>query len=495
MSDGHTGFSLPSLVEDSVKTNSTSSGPSTQDAKRPCGPTALYVGPGTERVAPRALFYNISQQDTEDEESEDQPVRGRRRRSASTRRRADTGSSAAVAAEGPGSTRAISRPAAVSTGSTGACGTASLTPGGMFVTSFGEAVLRGVAEQEALHAAVTFGAGPSSTGANAVAGSGLTGAGESASGGLPFAGAMVAAGLPAAGFPVSFGTNGAGDLPVEDQFTTPARPEPRCRYEHEAEVMTREYNAESQAVFRARLEYNELNVAREGQLADAMREVAVARDRTGIAEAHAQRSQTSVDQAMQRMKAEQEAHQQVLDTLGLRGQEMHAFRAEAQSLYETCVLSRTGFESESEQFVGLAAEALLQRNNEWAAELARYRVSVTASEDAESTRLTAMGTANANHWAALAQAQRIVDQKAIAQSAAELQESQNARAALTIQRAQDVRELCLVQAQWANGELAVSAQRDVSNNYNSQLLAENNESSRKIMNLNMTIAAHVAGFQ
>ncbi len=57
-----------------------------------------------------------------------------------------------------------------------------------------------------------------------------------------------------------------------------------------------------------------------------------------------------------------------------------------------------------------------------------------------------MGTANATHWAALAQAQRIVDQKAIAQSAAELQECQDARIALTIQREQDVRELRLVQA-------------------------------------------------
>jgi hypothetical protein len=302
MSDGHTGFSLPSLVEDSVKTNSTSSGPPTQERKRPCGPTALYVGPGTENVAPRALFYNISQHDTEDEESEDQSRRGRRRRSTSTRNRADPSSSAAAAAESSGSTRAFSRPAAVSTGSTGAGGTASLPPGGLLVTSFGEAVLRGVAQQEALLAAVTFGAGPSFTGTSAVASSGFTGASESAGGGSASAGAVVAAGLPAAGTLFNFGDDGAGDRPV-DQFTTPVRPaaEPRCRYELEAEVMTREYNDESQAVFRARLEYNELNVTRNAQLADAVREVAAARDRTGVAEAHAQRSQTAVEQATQRM--------------------------------------------------------------------------------------------------------------------------------------------------------------------------------------------------
>ena len=84
MSDGHTGRSLPSIADGSIKTMSASSGLASPDSKRPCGQMALYVGgQGVDSATRKMLLHSQDQDDDEDEDYEsdgDSPKRSRRKR-------------------------------------------------------------------------------------------------------------------------------------------------------------------------------------------------------------------------------------------------------------------------------------------------------------------------------------------------------------------------------------------------------------------------------
>ena len=97
MSDGHTGYSLPSIADGSIPTASSSSGLRTQDAKRPCGPAALCVtGQDGGGVVPRTLYYDYAQEEEDFEsEEDDSPKRNRRGRQVGAKAMTDISDSAA----------------------------------------------------------------------------------------------------------------------------------------------------------------------------------------------------------------------------------------------------------------------------------------------------------------------------------------------------------------------------------------------------------------
>ena len=275
---------------------------------------ALNVGGDSGGVAPRTLFYSMNVPDSDDEESEDHSRRGRRRRPASNREGAESSSSATAQVANSGLTRAGNSGAAASSGLIGAGGAQPL-PSEMFVTNFGEAVLRGVIEAESLRAAVTYGPSSGLTGVSAAASFSLTGAGAAAGGSSSSAGAWVTTGPQAPASSAGFSLTEASRRPLEPTTPTkvPHSPDSRCPYEHEEEVMAYKFMNESHIAARLQAEYDEIKIIRELQLAEARREVNAARERAGHAEAHAQRSQHSVDQAMQQLTIEYEAQQLALD--------------------------------------------------------------------------------------------------------------------------------------------------------------------------------------
>ena len=128
--------------------------------------------------------------------------------------------------------------------------------------------------------------------------------------------------------------------------------------------MTEKYNKKSEVAARAMMECREVNVFRESQIAQAEREILAAQGGVARAEAVACRAQNHEELAVRQFLVEQDAQRVATNAFHLRGQEMHEFRSEALSLFETCVSERTGWESEQEMFVNMTAEALAQRNND-----------------------------------------------------------------------------------------------------------------------------------
>ena len=112
------------------------------------------------------------------------------------------------------------------------------------------------------------------------------------------------------------------------------------------------------------MECREVQVLRESKMAQAERQILAARGGIARAEAVAYRAQSHEELAMRQLLVEHEAQRAATNAFHLRGQEMHEFRSEALSLFETCVSERTGWESEQEMFVNMTAEALAQRNND-----------------------------------------------------------------------------------------------------------------------------------
>ncbi len=265
MSEGHTGFSLPSIADGSFQTMSASSGLVSPDSKRPCGQMVLHVG-GQEMNSEtrKTLFHSLDQDDQDDEEDEsddDSPKRTRRKRSAKVNK--------------------VKAPD---------------VPPQFEMTSFGDQVMRGVQEEEARRRSVY----PS-------AGCGQTAAGASASSGQTGAGAMAL--LPVSGPPVTFGNaeTVAAPGPVPSTPAPVARKhqqEGPCPYKAEAEAMMQKYNKEREVAARAMMECREVNVLRESQIAQAEREILAAQGGVARAEAVACRAQNHEELAVRQFLVE-----------------------------------------------------------------------------------------------------------------------------------------------------------------------------------------------
>jgi hypothetical protein len=79
----------------------------------------------------------------------------------------------------------------------------------------------------------------------------------------------------------------------------------------------------------------------------------------------------------------------ILSTSHYRGLAMTEFRNEARVLFDRCESNQSGFTSEADQFVGLASEALANRDSVWSEELNQALLIAQADRTNVQTRVSA----------------------------------------------------------------------------------------------------------